>query len=435
MRHKIRSALGAGKEYISSFRILAPRLAFPCRNRRNIVGYDRRKPSRIAIEVKREKKETMKTFNVIRFLCAFVGLVALAVVSSPQVVEAQQSWNAKVGAETHDMGRQALAFLPNEIWIHAGDSVTWTFNSDEIHTVSFLVVGQIFPPFPVGCPGFSFGVATFDGSTCVTTPPTVKGQPTFTVMFPTAGNYKVQCLVHNSMNGVIHVLDTSLALPHRQAFYDHEAANETRDLLTDGDHATGSDMAGMNMSDMRMSHAMDSISVRVLAATQRLSAGGKKLTASSGADVSTSAQVTAGVGEVASTPGGLQTNSLVRFVKGKIGIHAGDTVEWSNSDPQEPHTITFGAVPEDIFDPSPNVTKDPDGGLRAVINSPSDNVHSGFILQALDDQPGTPVNSNPNNAIALNPTRFRVTFTQAGTYNYICVLHDNLGMQGQVVVH
>lgn len=77
---------------------------------------------------------------------------------------------------------------------------------------------------------------------------------------------------------------------------------------------------------------------------------------------------------------------------------------------------------------------DPDGGLSAVLHSPSDTLHSGFILQALDDQPGTPVNSNPNNAIALNPTHFRVKFVQPGIYNYKCVLHDNLGMVGQVVV-
>src|ERR1700674_3605388 len=111
-------------------------------------------------------------------------------------MSAQQNWHAKVGAETPSMGRQALAFLPNEIWIHAGDSVKWTFNSDEIHTVSFLVVEQIFPPCPVGCPGFLFGTATFDCSTCVTTPPSVKGKCEFTVIFPSAGNYKLQCLVH-----------------------------------------------------------------------------------------------------------------------------------------------------------------------------------------------------------------------------------------------
>jgi plastocyanin len=185
---------------------------------------------------------------------------------------------------------------------------------------------------------------------------------------------------------------------------------------------------------MGMSHAMDSISIRILAESKRHSGSSKKIADSAAGDPPPSAQVTAGVGEIASTPGGLQTNSLVRFVKGNIEIHAGDTVEWSSSDPQEPHTITFGPEPQDLFDPSPNVTRDPDGGLRAVLNSPSDSVHSGFILQALDDQPGTPVNSNPNNAIALNPTRFRVTFKQPGTYNYICALHDNLGMVGQVVV-
>lgn len=373
----------------------------------------------------------MKNLKAIRFPRVLVGLAAVVLFSLPETIQAQQTWHAKVGAETPDMGRQALAFLPNEIWIQAGDSVTWTFNSDEIHTVSFLVVGQIFPPFPVGCPGFSFGVASFDGSTCVTTPPTVKGQPDFTVSFPAAGNYKIQCLVHNTMNGVIHVLAPATTLPHDQAFYDQEAAKETRDLLTDNDHASSSDMAGMDSAHV---HGMDSVTVRVLAANQKLSDDRRKPAASSSRAGSPVAHVTAGVGEITSTPGGLQTNSLVRFVKGKIEIHVGDTVEWSNSDPEEPHTITFGDEPQDIFDPSGGVTMDPDGGLRAVINSPSDALHSGLILQALDDQPGTPVNSNPNNAIALNPTHFRVTFTQPGTYNYKCVLHDNLGMVGQVVV-
>src|SRR5579859_4359576 len=231
----------------------------------------------------------MNNRHGIRYHRIFFALIALAVLSFAGPLHAQQNWLAKVGAETPGMGRQALAFLPNEIWIHAGDSVTWTFNSDEIHTVSFLVVGQVFPQFQVGCPGFSFGVASFDGSTCVTTPPSVKGRPTFTVSFPTAGSYKLQCLVHNTMNGRIHVLDPSIPLPHNQAFYEREAANEIRDLLTDSDHATDSPMAGMSMS-----HAMDSVSVRVRAASNRLSAGSKKLAASSGGDLSPALHVKVG---------------------------------------------------------------------------------------------------------------------------------------------
>ena len=379
----------------------------------------------------------MKGLNTVPFLRVFWALVTLAMLGFSPSVQAQQNWNAKVGAETPGMGRQALAFLPNELWIHSGDSVTWTFNSDEIHTVSFLVVGQTFPSFAMGCPNppgppFFVGSASFDGSTCVTTPPSVKGNPTFTVTFPTSGNYKVQCLVHNTMNGVVHVLDPSVALPHNQAFYDQEAADEERNLLTDKDHATSS-----GMDDMSMGHASASVSIRVLAANNRLTAGSKKLSASSGDSVSANAHVTAGVGEIASTPGGLQTDSLVRFVKGKITIHVGDTVEWNNSDPEEPHTITFGSEPQgDPFPPSSNVTVDPDGGLRATLSSPGESVHSGFIEQALDDQPGKPVNIDPDNAIGapFNPTHFRVTFMGPGTYNYKCVLHDNLGMVGQVLV-
>ena len=30
--------------------------------------------------------------------------------------------------------------------------------------------------------------------------------------------------------------------------------------------------------------------------------------------------------------------------------------------------------------------------------------------------------------------RYRVTFTHAGTFNYHCAYHDNLGMLGQVIV-
>ena len=70
------------------------------------------------------------------------------------------TWWAWAGAESRDMGSQALAFLPNELWIHAGDSIRWTHTSTELHTATFLMPGQTRPPnfgptfgVPVGCPG------------------------------------------------------------------------------------------------------------------------------------------------------------------------------------------------------------------------------------------------------------------------------------------
>src|SRR5216117_4017225 len=126
-----------------------------------------------------------------RLAAIFRWPLLLALLILPQMVQAQ--WTATVGAQTHDKGHQALAFLPNEIWIHAGDRITWHFDADDIHTLTFLVAGQPRPFFADGCPGFSADPATFDGSTCVTAPPMVTGQ-TFTVIFQTAGNFKLTCL-------------------------------------------------------------------------------------------------------------------------------------------------------------------------------------------------------------------------------------------------
>src|SRR4051812_1217273 len=88
-------------------------------------------------------------------VCLWGLLAAALTVQQAPSLDAASHWSAAVGAQSHDKGHQALAFLPNEIWIRAGDSVTWRFNADEIHTVSFLTSGQTRLPFPVGCPGFT----------------------------------------------------------------------------------------------------------------------------------------------------------------------------------------------------------------------------------------------------------------------------------------
>jgi plastocyanin len=65
-------------------------------------------------------------------------ILAVLVLIVPSAVQAQQLWQANVGAQSPDQGRQAFAFLPNELWIYAGDSIMWTSHTDEGHTVSFL---------------------------------------------------------------------------------------------------------------------------------------------------------------------------------------------------------------------------------------------------------------------------------------------------------
>ena len=324
---------------------------------------------------------------------SFAVVMSFAVFCTSQV-HAQQTWQAKLGGQSKDMARQAIAFLPNEMWIHVGDSINWTSGSDDIHTVSFFISGQKYQDFTVGCPGYSAPGTTFDGSHCVSAPPLVTGQ-SFPIKFMAPGNFKMICLVHPSMTGVIHVLARGAALPHDQAFYNDQAEDQQKSLLADVDHG-------------HMDMNMKSISMRVIP--------GK-------------ASVVAGTGEISSTGAGFESLSVVRFMNEKIEIHPGDTVEWTNLDPSLPHTVTFGTEPDPahFFPPSGNVSVDADGARHATISFVGESVHSGFLVAAAVDQSGVTV-------AAPSATVLRITFTHPGTYDYICALHDNLGMMGKVIV-
>jgi len=292
------------------------------------------------------------------------------------------TWHLWAGAQTADKAGQALALLPNEIWVHAGDTVTWTTAADDGHTVTFLRPGQVRPPFQVRCPGSTPDGSVETAATCVNNGVLPNGS-SYSVAFPAAGNFKLVCLVHTMMTATVHVLDLSEPLPHDQAFYDDQARRQARAVLSSVARAAHDDHEG---------HI-----------------------------------VAAGAGNVVATGGGSQTVSVMRFDQSRTVVHAGDTVEWTSAEAATNHTITFGLEPADPIPPSPNVFVDTDGAHHAIISSPTDRVHSGFISAAPQDRIGLP---QPG----LGPTRFRVTFTMPGVYDYICSLHDDLGMRQVVVV-
>ena len=283
-----------------------------------------------------------------------------------QAVRAE-TWQAIAGAQSADKAVQVIAFLPNEMWIHTGDSITWSFPTPERHTVTFLKPGQVRPPFSIGCP--AAGTA-FDNSTCVDSGPLV-ATPTgtkYTVTFPQPGNYRLVCLVHANMTGLIHVLDPSLPLPHNRGFYDAEAAHQAHDLLMDSDLKLPKKLredasAEFEEANFHAHHNM----------------------------------IVTGTGEAISTPGGIESVSVMRFMQPTITIHAGETVEWDSKDVSG-HTITFGVEPDNATPqtpPSANVFADPDGARHAIITSTSDNVHSGFISQAGHERGGVAVAPPP----------------------------------------
>jgi plastocyanin len=305
------------------------------------------------------------------------SVLFMLIAAAPLELRAQ--WLANVGAESADEGRQADAFLANEIWIHAGDNITWTFVPvNEIHTVTFLTPGQVRPAFGA-CVAASG--SNFDGTSCVGSAPSSNGAK-YSVTFPTAGNYKMVCLVHANMNGAVHVLPTSMSLPHTQSFYDAEAGDQARDLINDADGAT------------EEAH-----------------------------DFGPGANAVVMHGEIRATSGGRQYLAILRFLPGKIVVRAGDSVEWMNTDPTEPHTVTFGPP---SFAPV-GVTTAADGSLESTINSTSAAVSSGILVAAPEDRRG--LAQSP-----LGTTRVRITFTQPGTYQYFCSIHAATGMKGTVQV-
>jgi plastocyanin len=306
------------------------------------------------------------------------------------------SWQIQVGAQNGDRAHQALAFLPNEIWIHANDSITWSFPTNEVHTVTFLALGQVRPSRFTGCTGGlppdgrTPDFSVFDNDECVNSGILTSADgKTYTIIFPVTGNFKLVCLAHPNMTATVHVLDSQTPLPHDQDFYDRQADRQRAELLSEAKASAHLHGDGHNA-------------------------------------------VVAGAGEIIGTGGGTETASVMRFMDAVKVIHVGETVEWTTAEAVTSHTITFGPEPDNQHQipPSSNVTMDADGARHAYLSSPSDAVHSGFITELPQDRIGlTQAPFNLNSA-----TRFRATFTQPGIFQYKCVLHDKLGMVGVIIV-
>jgi len=368
-------------------------------------------------------------------------VLVLLLLFVPKAVQAT-TWEVALGAQSSDASRQAMAFLPNEIFIDAGDSVTWTSDTGEAHTVTFLQQpeapatpgsfpttavtrpnfqatgpGSLFgcaggnqggtaPTTPAGIPMLSPGSTasiSYAGTGCVNSGPMCvdslqpDGKPddachlsSYTVTFENTGDYKLVCLIHSDMTGVVHVAAPSTTYPHDQSFYNNQGLNEAQTLLN-------------TLPTPPVVPADQVLMTSVLSATG----------------------------------GGKQYLALMRFFPQTITVNVGDTVQWTNDGADEPHTVTF--LPAGGTEPPAPVTP---GGIADPHYSSVDGTipnavgcgvagatcfNSGLIGPANQDQQGLP----------QTPTgvqRARVTFTAAGVYNYYCILHDELGMLGQVIV-
>lgn len=99
------------------------------------------------------------------------------------------------------------------------------------------------------------------------------------------------------------------------------------------------------------------------------------------------------------------TTSIMRFFPGTRIIHVGDSITFTNRDPMMPHTVTFPGS---------------DGQFQDI-----------FTLLGAATYDGSTLTSS---GILMANQTYTLTFTKAGRFNYECLLHDEIGMKGKIIV-
>ena len=319
------------------------------------------------------------------------------------------------------------AFFPQNIRIRAGDSVTWRVESDQTHVVGFTqgstppgplnsnvfgAPGEVIPVANVAVPGRP-GVqmnnpartfpnvepgATYSGNTFVTSGRLTKlghfwGVPfpeSFSLTFDTPGTYPYLCLVHTEvMFGTVEVEAPSATDVPAQAEIDAVAQTEMGLLL---------------------------------ARIEQARAQGASAQSEPGPNNSQFWYVRAGNSEQG---GNERRAQLLEFLPRDVTITAGDTVIWRSL---ILHSVTFVPSPPPPAFIMPE--EQPDGPPWMVRNN--------LILQRAKPagvfNPAQYYNSGTLNAPSATSTAWGLTFDTPGTFEYICGVHQELGMKGSITV-
>ncbi|HVT21909.1 MAG TPA: hypothetical protein VHE57_11030 [Mycobacteriales bacterium] len=359
------------------------------------------------------------TGGVLAGLGLFAGPATAASADTPP---AAQNWHVLVGAQTVHGSIQTMGFYPGQITVDQGDSVTWTANSAEPHTVTFLSTADPCPDtalcalpqtgFDLGSPvqsspqgGTSYDGTSYFNSGVMTSsppgptlpfPPTVPLVHTYTLTFPDTlapGTYTYYCLVHGqAMVGTVVVQPKGTAYPATQAQIDAANATQIRADLDSG------------------------VALRAQARQQdrKLSTGRHPVVIS-----------------------GLMNDRamLMRFVGPANKVNVGDKVSFVVASMGEPHTVTFGnpvtgcGTPPCNPEQPWNTTRTAHGNLFARF--PARNGDFTGSAQTLNS--GIMLGLPP--ALTHLPKSLTIQFTKVGDYNYICALHAYFGMVGTVHVH
>jgi plastocyanin len=307
------------------------------------------------------------------------------------------------------------AFFPASVHVRAGDTVTWKIGSDEPHTASFLSGGPLVPdaaPIPGGGPtdimlnpDLAFPtraqdapVETYDGtgyrnSGLLSNGKVVPPLESYSLTFDKPGVYQYICLIHPAtMKGEIIVEPAKAVDVPTQEEIDAQAMAEVEPLLAMADEAR----AASTNSDLVRTEP--------------------------GPDGSTIWHVPAGI--TADDP----RVEIYDFFPKDLDVKQGDTVIWTSTffhevifHPGQPAPEFI--MPEPQAEGPPRLVVNPDVAFPAKPSGDFDGtgLYSSGII-------GTPLAQRPGG------TTFAMTFTEPGSYDYVCATHLPLGMQGNINV-
>jgi plastocyanin len=279
-------------------------------------------------------------------------------------------------------------YLPGDMTVLVGDSVKWTTESDEPHSVTFGTGPAGVPPPSWPAAGFTGTLppppatgaltATYNGTGFLNSELLFKGSSA-TVTFTTAGAFPFICQIHPGMSGTVNVVASGATTT--QADADAKAALTRTAILG----------------------AVDGLE----AATTAQVTETKRSDGTSLWNIFTNS-----IQPPAPQPGGgTGFLELLRFVPPSLEIDAGDTVRWTAS---AVHTVTFPAAGQDPATIDPFTTPPT---TETVYDGTS--LYNSALLAT--GAPGT-------------GSTYELTFPDAGTFNYVCALHQFLGQRGSIVV-
>lgn len=194
-----------------------------------------------------------------------VGAMAALLIASTTViasVHAQpmstgpSTWHVLVGGQTANQAIQAEGYYPHVITIDAGDTVVWTLNTGEIHSVTFAGTCEDLSCVPrcvftLNIDVSPCGPSSYDGVTALASSGRMvpagynwdnavpHGGTTYALTFTTPGANVYFDLSVSGMRGVVIVQPAGTPYPFTQAQYDWQAREQMTADLAAGAKAMG----------------------------------------------------------------------------------------------------------------------------------------------------------------------------------------------------